>query len=167
MKRFAVLLTALVLVTTTSPAGALPAYTKEPTTYTNPRLAGQPRIVGLRVSGHDDFDRIVIDVRGRRPNFRIEYVDSLTYDGSGHPVPLSGRRKLAIHLPQATAHDLEGNNLYTGPRLKRFDLPTLRGVALTGDWEGVVSFGITARNKKGYRIFTLTKPSRVVIDLRH
>ncbi len=159
--------TTLALVGTSSPAGALPAYTKSPTTFENPRLTGQPKIVGLRVAEHRRFDRIVIDVQGRRPSFTVRYVDQLNYDGSGDAVPLNGRRKLALALNPARAHDDMGHNVYKGPRLRQYGLPMLRGVAFTGDFEGVVSFGFTARRKNGYRIFTLTNPSRVVIDLRH
>jgi hypothetical protein len=44
--------TALALIGTSSPAGALPAYTKDPTSFTNPKVTGQPKIVNLRVSEH-------------------------------------------------------------------------------------------------------------------
>jgi hypothetical protein len=158
---------ALALVGTSTPAGALPAYTTAPSSFTNPKLTGQPKIVNLRVSEHSGFDRIVIDVKGRRPSFKIRYVAQLTYDGSGNPVPLKGKRKLALVLDPARAHNNAGENLYVGPQLKQYHLPTLRGVAFTGDFEGVVSFGFTARNKKGYRIFELINPTRVVIDLKH
>ena len=57
--------------------------------------------------------------------------------------------------------------MYDGPRLRQLGLPTLRGFALTGDFEGVVSFGFSTDRRAGYRIFTLTNPSRVVIDFRH
>ena len=164
---FAAAATALGLVATTTPAGALPAYTTDPTSYSNPRLQGQPKVVGLRVSEHARFDRVVIDIDGRRPGYRVRYVAQLTYDGSGEVVPLKGRKRISIVLDPARAHDLSGHNVYTGPRLQQYDLPMLRGVAFAGDFEGVVSFGLTARAKRGYRVFTLTDPSRVVIDLRH
>jgi hypothetical protein len=159
--------TALALVGTSIPAGALPAYTTESTTYTNSRLQGQPMVVGLRVSEHAGFDRVVIDVDGRRPGFRVRYVAQLSYDGSGDDVPLRGRKRLSLALLPARAHDAEGHSGYAGPRLQQYDLPMLRGVAFTGDFEGVVSFGLTARAKRGYRVFTLTDPSRIVIDLKH
>jgi hypothetical protein len=159
--------TTLALVATSSPAGALPAYTTQPTTFNNPNVQGQPKIVDLRVSEHDGFDRVVIDVEGRRPSFRIRYKNRLTYDGSGEPVPLKGRAKLALVIEPARAHGKNGGNVYEGPRLRQYQLPMLRGVAFTGDFEGVVSFGLTARRKDGYRAFTLTNPSRIVIDLKH
>lgn len=158
---------ALALVTATAPARALPAYTTEPSTWTNPKLQGQPAVVGLRVSEHRRFDRVVIDVEGRRPGYQVRYVDKLTYDGSGEPVPLKGRKKLLVLLTPARAHGPQGGNLYDGPRLQQYAFPMLRGVAFLGDFEGVVSFGLTARARNGYRVFTLTDPSRLVIDLKH
>ncbi|HSV39439.1 MAG TPA: hypothetical protein VLI04_11835 [Nocardioidaceae bacterium] len=124
-------------------------------------------VVGLRVSEHAHFDRVVIDVDGRRPGYRVRYLPRLSYDGSGADVPLKGRKRLSIALFPARAHDLAGHNVYAGPQLQQFTLPMLRGVAFTGDFEGVVSFGLTARAKHGYRIFTLNDPSRIVIDLKH
>ena len=159
--------TALALVATSSPAGALPAYTTQPTAYTNPLVTGQPKVVDLRVSQHPSFDRVVIDVEGRRPGFRVRYAKRLSYDGSGDPVPLRGRVKLSLVIEPARAHGRNGGNVYEGPRLQHYRLPMLRGVAFTGDFEGVVSFGFTARRKNGYRAFTLTEPSRIVIDLKH
>ena len=82
---------ALGILTTVSPAGALPAYTTAPTTYTNPK-AVQPKVVDLRVAKHAKFDRVVIDVVGRRPSFTVRYVDKLFYDASGKPVPLAGAK---------------------------------------------------------------------------
>ena len=82
-------------------------------------------------------------------------------------MPLKGRKKLLLVLQPARAHRFNGSNVYAGPKLKQFDLPMLRGVAFTGDFEGQVSFGFTARKKLGYRVFTLINPSRVVIDLKH
>jgi len=165
--RIATAAVALALVGTAAPAGALPAYTTAPTSATNPRLTGQPVVTGLRVSEHRRFDRVVIDVDGRRPGYEVRYVDQLTYDGSGDKVPLKGRKKLVVTLVPARAHGPHGGNLYTGPRLQQYGLPMLRGVAFLGDFEGVVSFGLTARARNGYRVFTLTDPSRIVIDLKH
>ncbi|HET7735926.1 MAG TPA: hypothetical protein VFK52_08140 [Nocardioidaceae bacterium] len=157
----------LALVGSGTPADALPSYTTAPSSWSNPNLEGQPAIVDLRVSEHRRFDRVVIDVDGRRPSYQVRYVSQLTYDGSGEPVPLKGRKKLVIRLEPARAHGPKGGNLYDGPRLQQYDFPMLRGVAFLGDFEGVVSFGLTARARNGYRVFTLTDPSRLVIDLKH
>jgi hypothetical protein len=147
-------------------ASALPAFHTTPTSHTNPNLKGQPRIVDLRVGRHSTFDRVVIDVHGRRPSFSIRYTKKLVFDGSGNPVPLKGKRKMSLVIDPATAHNKNGS-IYAGPKLKQLQLPTLRGVALTGDFEGVVSFGFTTDRKAPYRIFELIHPTRVVIDWKH
>ncbi len=45
--------------------------------------------------------------------------------------------------------------------------PELLTVAAAGDFEGVLSFGIGLAGQGGYHVFTLTNPSRVVIDVNH
>jgi hypothetical protein len=44
--------------------------------------------------------------------------------------------------------------------------PELREVAGAGDIEGVVSFGLGLSAESGFRIFTLTDPDRLVVDVR-
>jgi hypothetical protein len=43
----------------------------------------------------------------------------------------------------------------------------LRQIKKAGDFEGVVSFGLGLRRKTGFRVFRLTAPARVVIDVAH
>jgi hypothetical protein len=148
-----------------APAAALPDWRTTATQLSNP-AARSPMVVDLRWAEHKRFDRVVIDVDGRRPGLLAKYVERLTYDGSGNAVPLRGRHKFMLALRPARAHDRAGHNVYTGPRLRQVGLPTLRGIAFTGDFEGVVSFGFTTRTKP-YRVFTLTDPSRVVVDWKH
>jgi hypothetical protein len=45
--------------------------------------------------------------------------------------------------------------------------PNLRQVKGAGDFEGVVSFGLGLRHKAGFRVFRLTGPTRIVIDVAH
>ncbi len=155
------------LVATSSPAAtALPDWRTSPTVHENPR-ARQPKVIDLRYAEHRRFDRVVIDIRGRAPGYKISYTQQLTYDGSGEPVPLRGRTKMYISLRPAYAHNDAGKNLYQGPRLRQVHLPTLRGIALTGDFEGQVTFGFTTDRRAPYRIFTLHDPTRIVIDWKH
>ena len=163
----AVVFTSLGLVATTAPAAqALPDWRTSATSFTNDH-ARQPKVIDLRYAKHARFDRVVIDVDGRRPGFTIKYTRKLTYDGSGAAVGLKGRKKMTISLNPAYAHNDSGDNVYEGPRLKQVKLPTLRGIAFTGDFEGYVSFGFSTDRKASYRVFTLTNPSRIVIDWKH
>lgn len=135
------------------------------TSWTNPQ-ATRPLVVDLRYARHEHFDRVVVDLRGRRPGYRTLFTDQLTYDPSGQPVPLDGRHKTYLTLNPAATYTQAGRDVYDGPGLVRPGLPALRGIALVGSWEGVTSFGFTTRTRP-YRVFTLTDPSRVVIDFRH
>jgi hypothetical protein len=150
----------------TASATAMPAWRTTPTVHLQ-SSAVMPKIVGLRYAEHVRFDRVVIDVQGRRPGYAIRYTPRLTYDPSGRAVPLRGRQKMSLVLRPAAAHSASGANLYQGPRLRQVGLPTLKGIALTGDFEGVVSFGFTTSRKAPYRIFTLTHPNRIVVDWHH
>jgi hypothetical protein len=49
----------------------------------------------------------------------------------------------------------------------RYVRPVLRQLKLAGDFEGVVSFGLGLRGKHGFRVFRLSRPSRVVVDVAH
>ena len=46
--------------------------------------------------------------------------------------------------------------------------PTLKAIALTGSFEGVVSFGFGLSPRRSpYRMFVLHQPQRLVIDFKH
>lgn len=151
---------------TAPPATALPDWGSGRTTWTNPR-AHQPQVVDVRWGEHKRFDRVVIDLKGRRPGYDVEYVKKLTMMGSGDKVQLRGKRRIEIRLFPARAHDRRGESVYAGPRKRKLDLDTLRGIAFLGDFEGQVNLGLTTSSRAPYRAFTLPKPNRIVIDLKH
>lgn len=145
----------------TIPAGA--AHAPSPSSST-PATA---LVVNARWGGHATFDRLVIDVRGAMPPVTVHPVATLRYDGSGQKVPLAGKYFLEIRLSPAAAHDDAGKSVYQGPRLLKIHLPTLKGVALTGDFEGVVSIGAAFDTKPAYKTFRLHSPERFVVDFAH
>ncbi|WP_031161641.1 AMIN-like domain-containing (lipo)protein [Streptomyces durhamensis] len=124
-------------------------------------------VVDARWGGHCTFDRLVIDVRGALPSVTVNPVKELRYDPSGKRVPLPGEHFLQIRLSPAAAHNTAGKPVYQGPRLAKIRLPQLRGLALTGDFEGVVGFGAAFHAKPDYHTFRLHSPGRFVLDVRH
>ncbi|WSF32107.1 hypothetical protein OG625_11660 [Streptomyces sp. NBC_01351] len=124
-----------------------------------------PLVVNARWGGHPTFDRIVIDIQGYVPTATVTPVQQLFYDGSGKPVPLSGKYFLEIRLNPAAAHNDAGGNVYLGPKLQQINLPKLKGIALTGDYEGYVTFGAAFDTLPYYRAFTLHSPERFVVDI--
>jgi hypothetical protein len=152
--------------TTATPATALPDWRETATSWSHP-AALNPKVTGLRYAAHPRFDRVVIDISGRIPSGRAEYRRHFTYDGSGDEVPILGRSGLQVTLSPAAAHDDAGHDLYTGPRLARPRFRTLKALALTGDFEGQVTFAFALTHRAPYRVFELSSPRRLVIDFQH
>ena len=152
--------------TTSAPATALPAWQDTNTSWSHP-AAVNPKVVGLRYATHPNFDRVVIDISGRIPSGSATYRRHFTYDGSGAEVPILGRSGLQVTLSPAAAHDDAGHNLYTGPKLARPRFRTLKALALTGDFEGQVTFAFALTHRAPYRVFELSGPRRLVIDFQH
>ncbi|HET6625879.1 MAG TPA: hypothetical protein VFG63_05780 [Nocardioidaceae bacterium] len=150
-------------------AGSAPAATALPDwrTTASSHTGHLVTVTDLRYATHPRFDRVVIDLRGRRPGYTIGYTRRLHREGSGDVVRLRGKRKMVLSLHPARAHDRAGDSVYTGPRKQAVHLPTLRGVAFLGDFEGYVTFGFGLDRRAPYRVFTLRSPRRLVIDFKH
>jgi hypothetical protein len=161
------LATAVVAMTMVAPAvQARTTWDTTPVTVVK-QVKPLPHVVDMRVGGHQRFDRVVIDLDGHLPGYRVRYVKELAYDGSGEAVPIKGRRFISVSLTPARAHDASGASTYNGPNIGSYGLDAIRQVAFTGDFEGHVSFGISLRHKVSFRVFTLHRPNRLVIDVRH
>ncbi|MEO5662657.1 MAG: hypothetical protein ABIR39_05180 [Nocardioides sp.] len=107
----------------------------------------------------------MIRCRGEFPDYRTGYARRLFYEGSGLPIPVRGSSGLWISIT-ADGHTPSGDNLYTGPRLARPGLETLKASALGGDFEGQVTFAFALRHRAVRRVF-YRSPNRMVIDFRH
>jgi hypothetical protein len=151
---------------TASPGAARPTWDTTPVNVTRD-VKPTPHIVNLRVGEHPTYDRVVIDMSGPIPGYQVRYVTALHYDGSGDSVPLKGSRFIAIRLTPAVAHDAQGNSVYVGPTLVQYAMPTLRGVAFTGDYESNVSFGLALSHRDTFRVLEVHAPNRLVIDVHH
>ncbi|MFF8265980.1 hypothetical protein ACF059_01170 [Streptomyces sp. NPDC016562] len=141
---------------------AAPASAAAPSTTTQ-----TPLVVNARWAGHPTYDRIVIDLQAYVPTVTVTPVPQLRYDGSGAPVPLAGKYFLEIRLNPAAAHDDAGNSVYVGPKLQKIYLSKLKGIALTGDYEGYVTFGAAFDTLPYYRAYSLHSPERFVVDIAH
>jgi hypothetical protein len=136
---------------------ALPGFTTA--RKTSPGGAGQAEMFAISVGCHATFDRFVIRARNARPGYDVRYVRRVVADPSGMTVSLRGTKRLLLVSHNATGHQL--------PRVKTPLCPNLRQVKLAGDFEGVVSFGLGLARKTGFRVFRLTGPTRIVVDVKH
>jgi hypothetical protein len=147
------------VVATAGPAAALPAFGTAPVTLPS---AGGSALTSVTVGRHDSegFDRVVFTFAGRLPGVNIaQYVAQVTRDGSGAPVPLLGSAFVQISMFPVSTGSPQGTITPSG-------FLALKQVKGAGDFEAVSSYGVGQAAKRGFRVFTLTGPSRIVLDVR-
>jgi hypothetical protein len=129
---------------------------------------GVGEMVGLRAGRHDCYDRLVFDVHGPIDGYWVSYVDAVTEDPTGNPVPLRGGAKLLVTV-QAPSHNAAGQPTYTysnpAELVNVAGYQTFRQVAWAGSFEGTSSVGLGVRARLPFRVFTL--PDRVIVDVAH
>jgi hypothetical protein len=144
-------------------AFGLPPFTTAPKTARG--SGGQAELFGAAAGCHATFDRFVIRARSAIPRYDVRYVNRIVADGSGRPVPLLGTKRIRVLIRDARGHTQGGTNLLPSVITPRCS--NLRQVKPAGDFEGVVTFGLGLRRRTGFRVFRLTGPTRVVIDVAH
>ncbi len=159
----AVLLTLSSLLGLAAVAFGLPPFTTAP--KSSPGSGGQAELFGAAAACHPTFDRFVIRARFGTPRYDVRYVKRIRADGSGRPVALLGSKRIRVVIRNARGHTQGGTNLL--PRVRTPLCPNLRQIKTAGDFEGIVSFGLGLRRKTGFRVFRLTGPTRIVIDIAH
>ncbi|GAB2646926.1 AMIN-like domain-containing (lipo)protein [Nocardia goodfellowii] len=169
------LATLATLVVTAAPAGSTPSYCGlvwGSLDESNPTGSTAP-LTNIRSGRHQCFDRLVVDLSGPASGYHVGYVDRVTMDGSGAPVPLRGGAFLRVGV-YAPAYDAAGNSTYhPANRSELTDVTgysTFRQVAWAGSFEGQTTVGLGVRARLPFRVFTLDGPgdgSRVVLDVAH
>ena len=168
IRHFALASTTVALALSGTPAQAgqgAPSSTRTRTIERSPEPT--PHVVGIRTGRHPSFDRVVIDLNGGAPGYTVGYVRQVREDGSGKAVETRGSADLLIRLTPANAHHENGSPTYQGPNRFTVDYPALREVAFAGDFEATVSIALGVRSKSGFRVLTLTDPTRIAVDIAH
>jgi hypothetical protein len=144
-----------------APAPVTPVPTWPTTTRTAaPSHAGS--LTAVSVGQHATYDRVVFTFSGGIPGYTVGYVNEVLSDPKGDVVALPGQAFLRIVF-----HPSSGYQTYSGPSSITPIFPTLLQVRAAGDFESYLSFGIGLSQRAGFRVFTLTQPYRVVIDVAH
>jgi hypothetical protein len=144
------------LALTAGPAAALPAFGTAP-------VAGGPgpvTVTAVTVGHHAGFDRVVFTSTHAIGSWEVRYVPQVTNDPTGAPVPLAGAADILVVV--------RGTDWMAHPSVQP-DLspafPALRQVRGAGEFEAVASYGIGQQRQAGFRVFTLTGPDRLVVDV--
>jgi hypothetical protein len=124
-----------------------------------------PTLTQIRAAHHPGYDRLVFRFGGPLPAHRsARYVSQVIGDFSGLPVPVVGSARLLVRFDPAAGHNANGRTY--GPAQRSYALPNLIQVVNAGDFESTLSFGVGLARQEPYHMFTLTNPSRVVIDVQ-
>jgi hypothetical protein len=144
-------------------AFGLPPFSTAPKTSSG--SGGQAQLSGIDTGCHATFDRFVIRVGSGNPGYDVRYVSRIIADPSGKTVALQGSKRIRVVIRPARGHTAGGTNLL--PSTLTPLCPNLRQVKKAGDFEGVVSFGLGLARRTGFRVFRLTGPTRIVVDVAH
>jgi hypothetical protein len=121
----------------------------------------------VRAGEHEGFDRVVFELAGdQAPGYHVEYKDKpVRQCGSGLEAEVAGQRWLEVRLSPAQAHD-EAGKATIKDRERKPKLGVIQELELTCDFEGQVTWvlGVSSPNK--YRVLELSKPARIVIDVK-
>jgi hypothetical protein len=133
-----------------------------------------------RVGRHDCFDRVVFDINGPQAlSFVARYVPVVAADGSGKPVPVTGRAALEV-IVRAPIYGTDnlgqqpgrkpptvGESLVTPAAISGW--PSLRAVRFAGSFEGQTTVAVGVRDRLPFRAFVTRDGSyqRVVLDIAH
>lgn len=150
--------------------GVDPATQQQWTAGAIDRVRTVPRPVTLRdvrVGVNQGFDRVVLEFLGSGvPGHRVEYVDRPVHQcGSGDPTPIAGDAWLAITLRGTQAHNDQGQAT-VGQRERRLQMPIVKELEFTCDFEGVVEIVLGVSRPNRYRVTELQNPARLIIDIQ-
>ena len=113
-----------------------------------------PVLTSIRAAHQPGFDLLVFQFRGRVPAHRsATYVKQVRQDPRGNIVRIKGKAKLLVRFYFANGY----------VHRHTYNLP---GVIQVGDFEAVLTFGVGVSRHAPFHMFTLTNPSRVVINIK-
>jgi hypothetical protein len=158
--------------TTTSVASITTTTAPTPTTafpntdVSTPADTEQGQLTNVTVGAHDGFVRVVFTFDNLVPGYAVKKAaPPFVQDASGKEVEVAGEGHLAVRLT-ARAHDDEGKATVSTGRIAGPKNTSLTEVVFTGDFEGVVNYVIGTTQPTGFKVFTLTSPARLVIDIQ-
>ncbi len=119
-------------------------------------------LTGVRVGAHPGYDRVVFEFAGSgTPVLDLaRATPPFVQDASGMPVLVRGNAFLRLVLRGASGAGTYAGPVSFGPGGQR-----LTSLVNTGDFEGVLSWVAGMTGPACYRVSTLAKPARIVVDV--
>jgi len=122
----------------------------------------------IRTGRQDGFDRVVFEVGGTgTPGWDVRYVDQPSSQGSGDPVDVAGDAALQVTITGAQIPDETGVAEYDGPNpLPGAGTQTVTEVAYDHVFEGTAVAFVGTTAQQPFRVYALSNPTRVVVEVR-
>ncbi|HZB18797.1 MAG TPA: hypothetical protein VE463_03090 [Blastococcus sp.] len=122
----------------------------------------------IRIGAHEGFDRVVLEVGGTgTPGWDVRYVDVAAAQGTGDPVDVAGDAVLQVTLTGAGYPYDTGVEEYAGGPLTSADTTVLTEVVWGATYEGTSLAFLGTTGQYPFRVYSLTGPTRVVVDIAH
>ncbi|WP_072687416.1 AMIN-like domain-containing (lipo)protein [Rhodococcus marinonascens] len=125
-------------------------------------------VTDVSVGHHEGFDRVVYELGGMgTPGWRVDYVDTAVQNGSGTPIPMSGKAILQVQIDGSAYPFDSGVEGYSGPD----PVPGIPGGSVTEVRGALVFEGVTqsfigvAEPDRPFTVSALSGPPRVVVDI--
>ncbi len=125
---------------------------------------GVANTITARAAEQDGYDRFVLQFDPIVPTYTVKRQAKpvFTQGASGQTVTLSGTAGILI-----TVHSATGATTFTGSKdLIHPDFQVLKEAREVQDFEGYVSWGLGLSKPTCMRVFTLSDPARLVVDLQ-
>lgn len=125
-------------------------------------------ITDVRIGAHEGFDRVVLDVTGDEPGlgWYARFTEDAIEDPSDLPLNVDGDAFLEIAV---TGIDWTSDSTerYDGSAVSGQGTTVITQVKFGGLFEGQQQVVIGLRSQTAYRVFALSDPARIVIDVQH
>jgi len=149
-----------------TPVEAGPVWPVEARTVPAAVGRGPSVLRSITVGSHGTYERLVLQFTAAYGAVMVRYVPLLRADPSNAVVALPGAAYLSVVVHDAAARwPATGVAPYGGPTLVRPGYPTIAAVAVTGDFEAVLSFGVGLGRVAGFQVHRMQSPDRLVIDV--
>jgi hypothetical protein len=125
-------------------------------------------VVEVRTGRHEGYDRVVFELGGEGTvGWSVQYDDDPRTQGQGAAVELAGDATLALLITGVGYPFDTGVEEYDGPRTLTPGHPVVKEVELGGVFEGSYDAFVGVAQERPFRVFRLTDPQRVVVDVAH
>jgi hypothetical protein len=123
-------------------------------------------LTAVRAAAHQGYDRVVFEFSGSgTPGWSVEYVDAPSSQGSGAEVAVPGEAFLQV-TAQGTSYPYESGaqELPAGP-VPVSGTDVVQSVVYDATFEGTSVAWIGTSSRTPFRVYALTGPSRLVVEV--